>query len=464
VISDRRGIVVAPQRVAAEAGAAALAAGGTTVDAAVAAAFVLCVTDPANCGVGGYGGFLVHAPADGAPVLVDFNTWVPGGAEPSSFRVPGDDANPARGGRSVAPPNVVPGLLAAHARLGRLPLAQLLEPAVEKARDGFAVGRDVARAFAKHWAQSGGGAPEFARIFFPAGRPLSEGETLVQAELGATLEQLGREPDLFVSGGLVDAICAAAGPDEGCLDAAEFADDRVQVGASATTTFGAATIHAPHEATSGAGVVFGALARIDPDRLEGDRSRGYVEEVRSALAASWRERGLGASVPHTATLCAADASGAVTSLTFTHGEWCGSGIVVPGTGVILNGGANLFAVTSDGPAAVTNMCPVVFEIEDGARHGLGATGGPRIPAIVLTAIVDVVHGGATLAEAIAAPHVAVRATDGVLQGEPAVLEAAGGGLPIGPGDYGAAAGVTVAADGTLLPAVDSRFDSAAAEA
>src|SRR3954465_6289200 len=67
-----RGLVVAAHQDAADAGARALAAGGAAVDAAVAAAFALCVVDPANCGLGGYGGFLVHAPPDGTPVLVDF--------------------------------------------------------------------------------------------------------------------------------------------------------------------------------------------------------------------------------------------------------------------------------------------------------------------------------------------------------------------------------------------------------
>jgi gamma-glutamyltranspeptidase len=94
----------------------------------------------------------------------------------------------------------------------------------------------------------------------------------------------------------------------------------------------------------------------------------------------------------------------------------------------------------------------------GVRHALGGTGGPRIPALLLTAIVDVVHYGHSLADALAAPHLSVRALEREIEAEPALLEVAGRGRPMGIRDYGPTAGITRAAD-RCLPAPDPRFTS-----
>jgi gamma-glutamyltranspeptidase len=92
------------------------------------------------------------------------------------------------------------------------------------------------------------------------------------------------------------------------------------------------------------------------------------------------------------------------------------------------------------------------------RHALGGTGGPRIPGILLTAAVDVVHYGTTLAAALAAPHLSVRALDGALEAEPELLEVAGRGFELGLSDFGPASGITRTAGG-CIPATDPRFDS-----
>jgi gamma-glutamyltranspeptidase / glutathione hydrolase len=331
------------------------------------------------------------------------------------------------------------------------------------------VTRDVARALASHWEGARGGRPEFARIFFPLGRPPVEGELLTQPELASTLELVAaRGRDALLAGGLLDAVCAAVAADGGSLRPRDFAAEQVRVAEPAAAPFADVTVHVPPRPTSGAGVLLDSLARVDVERLGANRSRSYIDHLTAALAAGWRARASAApaatNLVHTATVAAGDAAGAVSSLTFTHGEWFGSGIVVPGTGIVLNAGANLFALAVDGPAAVTNMSPIVVAHAGGTRHALGATGGPRIPAILLTTVVDVVVYGATLTEAIAAPHLAVRAVDGALQGEPALLAAAGReGLTIGPGDFGAATGVTRLQDGRLLPGLDTRFDAAAVD-
>jgi gamma-glutamyltranspeptidase / glutathione hydrolase len=460
-------VCVAASPDAAEAGAAALAAGGNAVDAAVATAFALSVVDPGNAGLGGYGGFLVHAPPDAPPVCVDFNTWVPARLNSRTFRLPGDRAQLLDGGRSVAPPMVVQGLAAAREQLGTLPLADLVQPAVRLAREGFPVGRDLADALAEHWQRTGGGRPEFAAIFFPAGRPPSGGEVLVQTALAETLEAIeadGAEP--FRTGAVAASICRTARADGGFLEPDDLARGMPASGATAATTFAGAEIHGPPRETSGAGVLFDALESIEPSRLEENRSPRWAAELARVLGAAWQARAeaarAAAAARHTSTLAAADGEGGVAALTFTHGSlFFGSGLIAGGTGVVLNAGANLFAATVCGPRAVTNMSPVVVAAPRRACHAIGGTGGPRIPGILLTALVDVLHHGRSLPDALAAPHLSVRALDGVVEVERELLHVVSDSVELQRSDYGPAFGVT-RTGGELLAAVDPRFDSGAA--
>jgi gamma-glutamyltranspeptidase/glutathione hydrolase len=466
------GVVVASHQAAADAGAGALAQGGTAVDAAVATAFALTVVDPASCGLGGYGGFLVYAPPTGPPVLVDFNTWAPRRLDPSLVRIPGDTVQPRDGGISVAPPAVVPGLLAAHALHGRRPLADLVAPAVRLARDGFAIGRDLTRALSDHWVRTEGGSPEFTSVFLSAGRPPERGSLLVQPDLAVTLETIARDgAESFRTGPIVDAICAAAAADGGFVEPEDLAHDGVEVGAPEQGAFGSAVLYGPPRVTSGAGVLFSALDHVRTNQLGSGRGREYVSELARALRLAWNERSNAArgalSSQHTTHLCAADAEGGLASLTFTHGHRrFGSGLVAPGTGIVLNSGINLFAPTPAGPLPVTNMTPVVVEEPNGDRHAIGSVGGPRIPGIILGAVVDLVHYGASIAEAIASPHLSVRPADGALEAEAELLALMDDedGLPlVAATSFGTTCGITVTSAGAI-PGPDHRFEYGLARA
>jgi gamma-glutamyltranspeptidase/glutathione hydrolase len=463
--------VVTTQQLAADAGRDLLAAGGSAVDAVVAAAFALCVVDPSNCGVGGYGGFLVYARAGDEPVAVEFDTWIPGRLDAAQLRAPGYLGPVTRGGLGVAPPAVVPGLVEAHARFGRRPRADVLEPAVRLARDGFPVGEYLAWALEQHLAQGGAGAGgEFDSLFYPGGKPIARGSLLLQRDLAGTLEtiaELGAEA--VRTGPVAAAICEAAVAAGGVLTPDDLAQDHVVVGAPATTAFAGATLYGPSCAVSGAGVLFPALEEIDPETLGENRSHDYVDALAEALRRAWRirlaEAGIPAGHPHTTHLAAAGPDGDLATLTFTHGPWFGSDLIAPGTGIVLNAGANVLTPISGG-SAVTNMCPIVLDAPDGARHALGAAGGPRIPALLLTAAVDVVHYEMTLEQAIAAPHLAVRAADGTLEAE-AELRVAG--RPVEEAatmsrfDFGPVCGIT-RGDGGCLAAPDRRFEYGLAHA
>jgi gamma-glutamyltranspeptidase / glutathione hydrolase len=465
------GLVVAALQEAADAGAQLLRAGGSAVDAAVATAFALSVVDTASCGIGGYGGFLTYAPPAGTPFQVDFNTWVPRRLDASSLRIPGDIGSLREGGGSVAPLAVVPGLLAAHERFGRRPLAEVLRPAIDLARDGFPIGRELARALSDHWVRTKGGEPEFASIFYSSGAVPERGSLLVQTDLAETIETIAREGlEAFRTGPIVDAICTTVRADGGFLEPADFAEDRISIEPAASTTFEAATVFGPPRETSGTGVLFSALSHIEPGRLGPNRGRAYVSELARALGLAWQERSRAAlaalNANHTTHLCAADGDGGLASLTFTHGpRRFGSGLVAAGTGIVLNSGINLFAPTATGPLAVTNMAPVIVVDANGNRHAVGTVGGPRIPGIILTAVVDLVHYGSTISAAIGAPHLSVRATDAVLEVEAELLDVLGldgtDRTLVAGVSFGATSGITCTPRGAL-PGADPRFESGVA--
>ena len=145
----RRGIVVAQARAAAEAGVAVLEAGGNAVDAAVAAAFALAAAEPWNSGLGGIGFALVHPAGQARAEVVDFGPVAPAGLDPARFRLTGrpsadgfawpeveGDAN-LHGPLSFVVPAAVEGYRTLHARWGRMPIAELLAPAIAIARRGL---------------------------------------------------------------------------------------------------------------------------------------------------------------------------------------------------------------------------------------------------------------------------------------------------------------------------------------
>ena len=115
-----------------------LRAGGSAADAAIAASAVLAVTCQHMCGMGGDLFALVHTPGDAEPHALNASGRAGSGADPEAMRRDGHTIMPMRGDvRSVPVPGCVDGWVALHERFGRLPLAEVLEPARRYADDGF---------------------------------------------------------------------------------------------------------------------------------------------------------------------------------------------------------------------------------------------------------------------------------------------------------------------------------------
>src|SRR5918912_4519548 len=141
VAASRGGIVASQNGVAATAGAEILAAGGSAVDAVVAAAFALAVREPWNSGLGGIGFMVVQPPGGARAEVVDFGPVAPSGLDPAAYPLTGEtrtelftgprvegDRN-MHGPMSFAVPNTVRGYAAAVERFGRTPWRDLVPPA-----------------------------------------------------------------------------------------------------------------------------------------------------------------------------------------------------------------------------------------------------------------------------------------------------------------------------------------------
>lgn len=193
LVRARHAMIVAGHPLAAEAGREVLAAGGSAVDAAIAAQMVLNLVEPQSSGIGG-GGFLLYADAaSGQVIAYDGRETAPASARPTMFLnaagQPRAFYDAVVGGLSVGVPGLVRMLQAAHEDFGVLPWADLFAPAIAHAEAGFAVsprlhqmiaGDDHLRTFA---------AP--AGYFYTAmGEPLPAGSTLRNPDLAATFRAI----------------------------------------------------------------------------------------------------------------------------------------------------------------------------------------------------------------------------------------------------------------------------------
>lgn len=197
---NSNGMVVSDHALASEVGANILQQGGNAIDAAVATAFALAVTHPQAGNIGG-GGFLVYMDATGETTTIDFREKAPLAATPEMFLDEEGHLKAAKshfgstttanhaGLLSVGVPGTVAGLWMAHRKYGKLSWEQLLEPAIQLAKEGFALSRTLSQHASSFSSDS---QSPFLQNFFrnEDGSLVEQGETWRQPMLGKTLEQI----------------------------------------------------------------------------------------------------------------------------------------------------------------------------------------------------------------------------------------------------------------------------------
>ncbi|MFK7848857.1 MAG: gamma-glutamyltransferase [Rhodothermales bacterium] len=185
-MAGQNGMVAAAHPLAADAGAAVLKQGGNAIDAAVASAFVVGVVEPMMSGIGGGGSMTVWLEEQNQAEYLNF--YARAGSDPDYERDGLRNADVSKE-RWVAIPGAVDGLLKAHERFGRLPLAVVMEPAIRIAEEGFHVHPMLARIIADYKSVLTHDSTS-AALFYPDDAPLQAGDLLVQQTLAETLKRI----------------------------------------------------------------------------------------------------------------------------------------------------------------------------------------------------------------------------------------------------------------------------------
>jgi len=178
----RQGVVSAANPYAAEAGASMLENGGNAIDAAVAIAYALNVVEPQSAGIGGGGFMMIHLARTGRTFAIDTREKAPAGAAPGMFV---GVVRPDLNGVAVGVPGMVRGTALALEKYGNLSLAQVLQPAIKLADDGFAATARYNAVSCNNGGRSTN-SPEAAAFFCPGGLPAPVGALIQNRPLAAT--------------------------------------------------------------------------------------------------------------------------------------------------------------------------------------------------------------------------------------------------------------------------------------
>lgn len=220
-------VAVSPHHLSTSAALSVIEAGGTAVDAAIAANAVQGVVAPETCGIGGDLFALVARPGESTPWALNSSGRAGAGADAEALRRAGLDSIPQRHAAAVTVPGCVDGWLALHDEMGSLELSTILQPAVRIARAGFPASTELAAAFGLRASELVD--EPSAEDMYPSGRLPSAGDLITRRKLADTLEAVamaGRSA--FYGGPVGEAICAATGgmitPDDMDRNQAEWVE------------------------------------------------------------------------------------------------------------------------------------------------------------------------------------------------------------------------------------------------
>ncbi|MBO9490577.1 gamma-glutamyltransferase [Endozoicomonas sp. G2_1] len=492
-VIGREGMVSSQNFIATEIGAEILKQGGNAIDSAVAVGLALAVTLPRAGNIGGGGFMLVYIADENRTIALDFRETAPLLADKDMFFEIDQNGKKVKASRedyhfsyrSSAVPGTVAGFDWLLKNYGTMSWKQVAAPAIKLAKDGFIVSDDLAsilrtkhKTLAKH--------PSTRKIFIkPDGSGYQAGDTLVQKDLAWSLEQLAKGgADAFYQGAIAKRIAADMQKNNGLISLADLAKYRVAVRKPISGTYGDATINAmPAPSSGGTHVVqmlnilenfdlekMGQnsaaayhliteamkLAYADRSKYLGDpdfvdiptdilTSKAYAKDLAKSIsltnATAASEIAPGNLAPYesdeTTHYSVMDKDGNAVANTYTLMFSFGSGVVIEGTGIIMNNNLGNFTLSPDIPDAfglmgsadnlirpgrrpVSSMTPTIVTKNGKPFLLTGSPGGSKIISTVMQQILNVLAFDMNLADATDAPRIHHQWSPDALNLEPGI--------------------------------------------
>ena len=526
------GMVVTAHPLASEVGADVLKNGGNAIDAAVAIQFALNVNEPMMSGIGG-GGFLMYYDAETEDVsVINSRERAPAGATPDMFLDEDGDPMPfqerVRSGKSVGVPGTLKGLETALDQWGTRSMAELLEPSIEMAEEGVEVNWVLANAIESNEEKLSNTAAK--DVFLPDGEPLEEGDLLVQEDLAKTFRLIAEHgTDVFYNGEIGEALAEEVGkrnssmtaddlsrydvtyeepvwgdyrgydiasmapPSSGGLTMLQMLDmfeemDLTQYGIRSAEKYHhmAEVMHlayadrgaymgdpefvdVPAEGLLHPDYIDERVGLIDPDQANDDVQPGNPWDYQEGEPYAISEKAGDKINGETTHFTVADSEGNLVSYTTTIEQVFGSGIMVPGYGIMLNNELTDFDAVPGGANQVepnkrplSSMTPTIV-LQDGEPFmTVGSPGGTTIITSVLQTIVNVIGYDMELKDAIEEPRIysndypSIRWESGIPSDVREQLEAMGHEWESSPGEIGNVNSLMIDSEsGTYFGAADS---------
>jgi gamma-glutamyltranspeptidase/glutathione hydrolase len=467
-VQAQHAMVVSIHHHASDAGLKMLQAGGNAVDAAVATGFALAVVYPDAGNLGG-GGFMMLRLANGETHFLDFREEAPLAANANMYLDSNGKIIPEAstvGYLSVGVPGTVAGLVEAQRRFGKLPLRQVMAPAIEFAAQGYVLSAEEADMLHDPLLSR---FPESRRIFQRDGNFYHAGEVFRQPELARTLTRIEQDPGSFYHGALASELAQAIQKHGGLVSKKDLEIYQVKDRQPLTGTYHQYEILAPPPPSSGGiallemlnilegfdlaamgdrtpqsmHLILEAFRRAFYDRTSflGDpdfESMPTTQLIDKGYAAAWRKSiSMTAATPSSALVrppgitapeskqtthySVLDEAGNAVSVTYTLNNSFGSGATADGLGILLNdemddftskiGAPNLFGLIQGEANAIaprkrplSSMTPIIVLENHKVRFVIGSPGGPRIITTVANIFLSASDGGLNIQRAVDAPR------------------------------------------------------------
>lgn len=472
-VIGRHGMVVSQSELASDIGAEILRRGGNAVDAAVAVGYALAVVLPRAGNLTGGGFMLVHLAAQNKTIAIDYRETAPLAAVENMFINSEGSVDNVKVLESLAAsgvPGTVAGLDYALQHYGTMALAELIKPALNIAQQGFIVSDDMVRIINKEQERLQQNA-ESCQVFFKENcQHYQAGELFKQGDLATTLLYLSKEGAKgFYQGDIAKKIVAAMEQGQGLITLADLASYQVKEVMPIKGSFNGYDIFTMPPPSSGGvhlvqmlnmleqlpieGLAQGGAAMMhyqaeifkrayadrskylgDPDFVEvpvkGITSKAYAKQLSQQISQDKVTPSITVKAgepsqyesPDTTHYSVVDKQGNMVSNTYTLNHYYGSGITIPGTGLLMNNTMDDFSAKPGSPNSyglvggkanaieaqkrpLSSMTPTIV-LKDGQPFlATGTPGGSKIITTVFQQLVNVLWFDMNLGEATNAPRI-----------------------------------------------------------